>query len=210
MASFGRPRVLGRALLLVLLILVLAAGGLVWFDFLGLVDAKTLLGPAYRAIGIPARRQAAVSVDSPLLLEEERFGKRLESLQIRAEELDKRGEDIDKRDSELGQKVEELSERSRSLDDREKSFNEKVKQYDNRKVNVEQNARYLAGMPPAKAVEILKSLDDQTVIDVLRATEEQAAAAGENSIVAYWLSLMPADRSADIQRKMTVKPPSLD
>jgi flagellar protein FlbB len=206
MANMGKPRILGRALLLVLLIIALTAGGVVWFDFLGLIDAKDLLGPVYRSIGIPARTKPPIAAESPALLDEERFGKRLESLQIRSEELDKRETGIQKSESGVGQKSQELEERAKALDDREKSFNETVKQYDDRKANVQQNAVYLTNMPPAKAVEILKSLDDQSVIDIFRAVEAQAKVAGTVSIVPYWLSLLPANRSADIQRKMTVKP----
>ena len=210
MASFGRPRVLGRIVLLVLMILALAVGGLVWFDYLGLIEAKSLLGPAYRALGIDARKAAPVDAARPDLLEEERLGKRLEALQSRSDELDQRDAEAAKREAEIGQKVQELEERSKALDDKEKSFNDKVKQYENRKVNVEQNAQYLKGMPPEQAVEILKAMDDQTVIDILRAVEEQAKAAGEDSIVSYWLSKMPAERSAAIQRKMTVNPTGLE
>jgi len=206
MASIGKPRILGRALLLLLLILALIAGGIVWFDYLGLIGAKGLLGPVYRAIGIPAGRRPAIPADSPALLDEERFGKRLESLSIRGEELDKRETDVQKSESAVGQKSQELEERAKALDDREKSFNETVKQYDDRKANVQQNAVYLTSMPPAQAVEILKALDDQVVIDIFRAVEAQAKAAGSSSIVPYWLSLMPPARSADIQRKMTIKP----
>ncbi len=206
MARLASNRVLGRALFLLLLIIALAAGGLVWFDYLGLIDAKTVLGPVYRAIGIPARRSAAIPAESPALLDEERFSKRLQSLDIRAEDLTKREADLTKAESEIGQKVQVLDERAKAIDDREKSFNETLKQYDDRKANVDQNALYLTGMPPAKAVEILKSLDDQSVIDIFRAVEAQAKASGNASIVPYWLSLMPPNRSADIQRKMTIKP----
>jgi flagellar protein FlbB len=210
MASFGKPRVLGRIVLLLLIILALVVGGLVWFDFIGLFDAKALLGPAYRALGIGARKAAPVAAALPALLEEERLGKRLEALQARSDELDAKESAVSKRDAEIGQKAQELEERGKALDDKEKSFNDKVKQYENRKVNVEQNALYLKGMPPAEAVEILKAMDDQTVIDILRAVEEQAKAAGEDSIVSFWLSKMPAERSAAIQRKMTVKPTGLE
>lgn len=206
MARLASNRVLGRALFLILLIIALAAGGLVWFDYLGLVDAKVVLGPIYRAVGIPAKRTAAIPAESPALLDEERFAKRLQSLDIRAEELTKREADLTKAESEIGQKAQVLDERAKAIDDREKSFNETVKQYDDRKANVDQNATYLTSMPPTKAVEILKSLDDQSVIDIFRAVEAQATASGNASIVPYWLSLMPPDRSADIQRKMTIKP----
>jgi flagellar protein FlbB len=210
MARFGRPRVLGRIVLLLLIILALLVGGLVWFDFIGLVDAKDLLAPAYRALGLPSRQKASVRADSPRLLEEERLAKRLDALDIRSEELDAREAELANRDAEIGRKAQELEDRSRSLDDKEKSFNDKVKQYENRKVNIEQNAEYLTGMEPEKAVEILQSMDDQTVIDILRSVEERARAAGETSIVSYWLSKMPPARSAAIQRKMTLKPASVD
>jgi len=210
MANMGKPRVLGRAILLLLLIAALCAGGIVWFDYLGLIDAKSLLGPVYRSIGIPAKKKPPIPADSPALLDEERFGKRLEALTIRSEELDKREGDIAKSESTVGQKAQELEERAKALDDREKSFNETVKQYDDRKANVAQNATYLVNMPPAQAVDILKSLDDQSVIDIFRAVEAQAKAAGTTSVVPYWLSLIAkggdAKRSADIQRKMTAKP----
>ena len=51
MASFGRPRVLGRAIVLLILILILAIGGLVWFDYLGILDLKSSFGPLYRVMG---------------------------------------------------------------------------------------------------------------------------------------------------------------
>jgi flagellar protein FlbB len=209
MASFGRPRVLGRAIVLFILIVVLGAGGLVWFDYLGLLDLKDTLGPVYRGLGIGTRKAATIPANAPALLEEERMAKRMDALVSRSEDLDKREAEIARQDADVAQKAQALEERGLALDDREKSFNETVKQYDNRKANIDQNARYLVGMPPKSAVAILVGMDDQMVIDTLRAVEEQAKAAGSSSIVPYWLSLMPPDRSATIQRKMASKPESL-
>jgi flagellar protein FlbB len=61
-------------------------------------------------------------------------------------------------------------------------------------------------MPPANAVEIINRMDDQDAIDVLRKTEEIAQAEGSASIVSYWLSLMPPERAAELQRKMAARP----
>lgn len=210
MASFGRPRVLGRIILLLAIIFALVIGGIVWFDYIGLIDAKTTLAPAYRLLGIGTRAPAPVNADSQALLEEERYAKRLESIGARAEELDAREGGLDKRDAEIAQKAQELDDRGRALDDKEKSFNDKVKQYDNRKANIDQNAQYLVGMPPAKAVSILVAMDDQTVIDIFHAVEDRARAAGVTSLVSVWLSGMPPDRSATLQRKMAAKPSSLE
>jgi flagellar protein FlbB len=210
MATFGRPRVLGRIVLLLAMILALVVGGIVWFDYLGLIDAKAFMAPAYRLLGVKTRTAAPARADSPALLEEERYAKRLESLSARSEELDARANGLDKRDSEVAQKAQELDDRGKAIDDQEKSFNDKVKQYDNRKANIDQNAQYLVGMPPAKAVDILKAMDDQTVIDLFHAVEERAKAAGESSLVSVWLAGMPPDRSATLQRKMAAKPSSLE
>jgi flagellar protein FlbB len=209
MASFGRPRVLGRIILLLAMILALVIGGIVWFDYIGLVDAKSLLAPAYKLLGVGVRQAAPVASGAPALLEEERYAKRLESISVRSEELDAREGGLQKRDAEVAQKAQELDDRSKALDDQEKSFNDKVKQYDNRKANIDQNAQYLVGMPPAKAVSILVAMDDQTVIDLFHSVEEQAKAAGTSSLVSVWLSGMPPDRSATLQRKMAAKPSPL-
>ncbi|MBQ5780817.1 MAG: flagellar protein FlbB, partial [Spirochaetaceae bacterium] len=75
-------------------------------------------------------------------------------------------------------------------------------QYANRDANVAQNVKNLTGMAPQNAVAILVAMDDQDVIDILRKTEEIATQTGTSSMVAYWLSLMPAERAAVIQRKM--------
>jgi flagellar protein FlbB len=197
---------LGRIILLLAMIIALVIGGIVWFDYIGLIDAKAALAPTYRLLGVKVRTAAPVRSDSPVLLEEERYAKRLEAISVRSEELDAREGDLTKRDAEISQKAQEIDDRGKTIDDKEKSFNDKVKQYDNRKANIDQNAQYLVGMPPAKAVDILKAMDDQTVIDIFHAVEERAKAAGESSLVSVWLSGMPADRSATLQRKMSAKP----
>ena len=65
-------------------------------------------------------------------------------------------------------------------------------------------------MAPQNSVSILLAMDDQVVIDVLRKVEEIAKRTGTASMGSYWLSLMPAERAAEIQRKMLSKPESLN
>jgi flagellar protein FlbB len=110
--------------------------------------------------------------------------------------------------------AQEMEQRQKSLDERENSFNALLEETDNKDRNVEQNARYLTGMPPERAVEIITRMDDQDAIDVFRKTEEIAQAEGTSSIVSYWLSLMAetaegAARAAELQRKMAGRPPVL-
>lgn len=211
-----------RIFILVLLVIVLALGGLVWFDYLGLIDARERLTPALQAFGIGRRPAAAAgplvqgdgliqgedlirsdNPEDPFLLDKERLGKQAEALGLRLQELDKRETDLQSREVEVAQMLEQLQEREKALEEREKVFNERIKAFENRRVNLRQNAEYLVGMPPAKAVDILLEMDDIEIIDLFRIAEEQAQTAGELSLVAYWISLMPPERAAALQRKMT-------
>ena len=142
-------------------------------------------------------------------LDEERLAKRLEELSIRSEELDKRELDILALEQENTQIAQELEERRISQEEREKTFNNIQKMYDDRSVNIRKNAENLNGMAPANAVAILNEMDDQDIIDTLRMVDQIASEEGTSSMVSYWLSLMPAERVAELQRKMANKPTSL-
>jgi flagellar protein FlbB len=195
---------------LLLLIIALVGGGLVWFDYLNVVDAKTLLAPLYRFMGREGRNQGTVQADEFLSLDVERLAIRLQALELRELELEKQEQDIQSRRGEIEQMAQELEERQKALDERENSFSAVVQEAETKDRNVEQNARYLNGMPPVRAVGIIAAMDDQDVIDVFRKTEALAQAEGTASIVSYWLSLMPPERAAELQRKMAGRPPSLN
>jgi len=191
-----------RILILLLLVAVLVLGGLVWFDYLGIVDAQAFLAPVFTMI---RGEKIVVDAEDPLLLEKERLAKQLEALSIRSEELNAWEQELEANRAEVSQMMEQLEEREKTVEDREKVFNERLLAFENRRVNLRQNADYLVGMPPENAVKILLQMEDQDVIDIFRMTEEQAQAAGEVSLVSYWLSLMPPDRAAVLQRKMSRK-----
>jgi flagellar protein FlbB len=199
----------GRIIVLLLLIAVLAGGGIVWFDYLNVIDAKTVLAPLYRFIGREGRSAPAVTAEEFLNLDAERLAIRLEALDLRNMEMDTRQQDLDSRYGTIEQMAQELEERQKALDDRENSLRAQTSDAENRDRNVEQNARYLNGMPPERAVGIITAMDDQDAIDVLRKTEEIAQAEGTTSIVSYWFSLMESQRAAELQRKMAGRPPSL-
>jgi len=189
-----------RVVILLLLVAVLVLGGLVWFDYLGIVDAQGLLAPVFTLI---RGERAVVDAEDPLLLEKERMAKQLEALAIRSEELSAWEQELEASQAEINQMIEQLEEREATIEDREKVFNQRMQAFENRRVNLQQNSDYLVGMPPENAVKILLQMEDQDVIDIFRMTEEQAQATGELSLVSYWLSLMPAERAALLQRKMS-------
>ena len=65
---------------------------------------------------------------------------------------------------------------------------------------------YLTNQPPADAVEIMVNLSDQLLLDVLLVTDELADQAGVQSLVPFWLSVMPADRAAIIGERLALLP----
>ena len=203
---------IGKTIALFFLVLILILGGMLWFDYLGVINAKKVFAPVYRLFGLQVQTSvtngesdAALAAD----LDEDRLAKRLEALDIYAEELNKREQDIAAKEAENTQIAQKLEEMRVALEEREKTFNNEVKKYDDRNVNIEQNAKNLASMRPADAVEILNAMEDQDVIDTLRKVEQLAQAAGKTSQVSNWLSLMPPERVATLQRKMTSKPVSI-
>ncbi len=191
-----------RVVILLLLVAVLVLGALVWFDYLGIVDAQGLLAPVFTLI---RGERVVVDGEDPLLLEKERMAKQLEALAIRSEELSAWQQELETGQAQIDQMIEQLQEREQKIEDREKVFNERLQTFENRRVNLQRNSEYLVGMPPENAVKILLQMEDQDVIDIFRMTEEQAQATGELSLVSYWLSLMPAERAAVLQRKMSRK-----
>ena len=203
---------IGRTIVLLLLIAILSAGGIIWFDYLNVIDAKTVLAPIYRFIpflpGEP-RTQPRITDDYFINLDAERLAIRLEALELRSMEMDTLQRDLNLQFGEIMQMAQEIEEQRRALEDFENSLISQVFDAENRDRNVEQNARYLTGMPPQNAVNIIAELNDQDAIDVIRMTEEIARAEGNVSIVAFWFSLMDPVRAAELQRKMAGRPPSL-
>ena len=203
---------LGKTIVLILIILILVVGGLLWFDYLGVVHLKSMFAPIYTLFNKEPQTSVTTTQSNMLVanLDEDRLRKQREALDIYQEELEKRESEIEAAEKLNAQISAELVEREKNQEDREKTFNQTLKKYDDKNINIEQIAKNLNGMPPEAAVGILEKMDEQTVIDVLRKVEEMAAASGTASSGAYWLSLMDPKLAAEIQRKMISKPLSLD
>jgi len=197
---------IGKVLALLVLIAVLAAGGIFWFDHLHLIDARTVLAPVYGLFGREGRAQPRIAQDELISLDAERFAIQMEYVDMRIAELDVRERELDFRWVQIEQMAQELEARQGLLDDRENSLRALAADAENRIRNVEQNSRYLTGMPPAAAVGIIAELEDQYIVDVFRMTEQIAQAEGVISLVSVWLSMMEPARAAEIQRRMVTSP----
>lgn len=205
----ARKAVLGRVIVLILLIIILIFAGLWWFDYLGLIRARNTFEPLYNLFGIKNDTALSSQVLATADIDEDRYLRRMEALELKSAELDKREAGLKTQEEEVLQRLQALDEREAAFEEKEKTFNEMVNRYDNERVNLRQNAQYLTGMPPQNAVDILLNMDDQDVIDTLRMVEEIAREEGSTSIVSYWMSLMPSERAAVLQRKMASKPTQL-
>lgn len=195
------PRIFG----LTLLVLVLAIGGALWFDFLGLIDVTGLLAPALRWVGL-APREGTTDADDPFLLEGARLSKQEEALALREEELNQRDEALLTRESELNQLAEQLAAKEEALVERENSVNDRLRQVENERAAVVKLSTYLTNQPPEDAVAIMVGYSDQLLLSVLLVTDELADQADRQSLVPYWLSLMPADRAAIIGERLALLP----
>ena len=195
-----------------IVILAIILGGLLWFDYLGIIKAKSIFAPVYKLFGLQPQTSVSATSSKPLQanLEDDRLAKRLEALEIRSQELDKRESDIARSETANEAIARELEDRQKSQEEREKTFNNEVKKYDDRNTNIEQISTYLQNMPPKTAVEQLLGMDDQDIIDIFRKTDAQALASNTVSMTSVWLMNMPSERAAIIQRKMASKPEKLD
>jgi len=204
--------VLGRIIVLLVLILALAGGGIVWFDYLNVIDAKTVLAPFYRFIGKEGRTGAQVGEDDFANLDADRLAIRLEAEALRELDMDARDAEIQTRMAELEQLAQQLEEDRKAVEEMEKSINEARASAENIDRNVEGVSQRLTNMQPERAVAIIMAMTDQNAISVLRKTEEIAVRDGTGSLVPYWLSLMAATpegakRAAELQRKMVTDTP---
>ncbi|GMO65195.1 MAG: hypothetical protein Ta2A_13270 [Treponemataceae bacterium] len=201
-------RNLGKTIVLLILIIALVLGGLIWFDYIGVIQAKRVFAPVYKLLGLDVQNGPAATFSSPFEadLDDDRLAKRLEALNVRSEELDKRESDISQLEESNNQIAETLAGRMDSLTEQQDAFNSNKAQYEDKQKNIRKNVANFNSMPPANVVNILLAMDDQDVIDVLRKADEVAAETGAASQGSFWLQSMPPERAAQIMRKMQTKP----
>jgi flagellar protein FlbB len=206
MAEYSTVGAGARIALLLLLVLVLVVGGLVWFDYLGLLKADRVVSPVLRLVGI-SRPAPVTDAEDPLLLEAERMKAREEAVALRAAELDERESALRQREAEVGAMTASLAEQRQGLEQQQKSISDSRKSYDDRVANLRDLSGKLASMRPEDAVAVLEQMKDVDIIDVIRMTDVIASEEGTLSITSKWLSDLPEQRAAVIGQKMMLGQP---
>ncbi|MBN2324919.1 MAG: hypothetical protein JXQ30_14410 [Spirochaetes bacterium] len=187
---------------LLLLLIAIVLGGMYWFDHLGLLDYRRVIGPLSRYL--PSFMQRGETEDGdPLLMEREILLKQGEVLKAKEGTIEQQSVMLEQKELELKETEAKLAEETKRLEEEKKVLSERLNEYDNYSENIDTQALYFVSMPPKAAVERLSGLDDLLVIDILRRIDRNAEEEGRQSVVPYYLSLMDPDRAAVIQRKMT-------
>lgn len=188
-----------RLIVLVLIIIFLIVLAMIILNSLGVVDSRGFLMPLYQLLGISA--VDTVDLADPLLLVHQREKKNRDALMLWEEELALKEKHLNERETVVTQKEELLTDKEKSLMEAEKTVNDTAKELDDRRRRLEQKSETFRSMPPENAVKIMLEMDVQEVVEVLRVTEEMAQKNNELSIVPYWISLMPPEKAAEIDRR---------
>ena len=187
---------------LILLILFIIGFGVVWMDYIGLLDISSF---ADRFRGEPGLVTEAQD-DEPSLVEREEFDKEKQQLTERVEDLDKREALVAEREKDLEAQKEKLEEVRKGLDLEKKKLTLEKGQYSGYRQNVKVLAEKIVSMPPKSSVDIMLNWEDPLIIDVLRQIDADARDAGKASITSYLMKVMAetkADRASRIMYLMT-------
>lgn len=188
---------------LTLLNIFLIISGLIWIDFLGLINIRGALFPLLgRVPGFQAF--SSRRIEDPSLLAREEFKKQELSRKLEWEKLEGLEKKLKEKELKLKEKETALVRLEGQLKQKEGLIDRKYQDKETYQQKILKQAGYFISMKPDEAVKRLDKMDDLLVIDILREIDRQAAGQGKQSVVPYYFTLMDPARSAVIQRKMTV------
>lgn len=200
-------KVIGKIFLILLLLAIILAilfGGVLLFDRLQIINAQDYLDPVLTRVGLKKNTQP--NIDSPTLLNQARFEKRLEAVALQQQQLQQQRQQLEQQQIELQERERKLGLLQQKLEQDRQFLTQQQQMYENKRKKQQQLARQLNNMPPQQAVAQMNAMDPVIVVDLLRQAEEIAAAEKTTSFVSYWLSLMEPGRAAELAELMIAKP----
>ncbi len=202
-AAKSRRRTNQRLALFIGLIIALLAGGLWWFNVLGLVNFSSVINLAQRII--PFTPSTELDENDQLLLDKERIAKREVAVARQQNDLERQERQLEFRQAEQETREQELLVFEEQINEREKTLNSSQQRFENKRAVIAENIGILRAMRPEAAVRILEGYDDQLLVDTFQLEEELAAQENRLSLVSLWLSQLPPERAAAVQRKSVLK-----
>ena len=191
---------------LLLLILLIIVGGLVLFDWLGLFSLRQQFAPVLRLVGLDLSEEGQSTVINSEDINEARLRQQLEALELVRKELTDWEQQLTQQTEELDQREQKLRQSEERLEQQLSALQERENLYRERNAKIDQMARNFTGMPPPQAVAQMNEMEALLVVDILRAAERIALEENSGSLVAFWLSLMPAARGAEVSQLLVEKP----
>ncbi len=206
MAGNSIPSIIGKSVLLLLLIVALVIGGIIWFDFLGVIDRGNTLDFITTRLGIAKSEPIKDETENIYLLDAVRIIKEREAIEQMEVVLKSREEAITLEEAKNKQIQEELKEKENSIIDKEKSLNEALSRYNDEQKNLETTVKYLGELPPQSVVAILNNYPILKIVDTLRKEDELAQQNNRVSNSATWILFMEPKMAAEVQDMMIKKP----
>lgn len=197
-----------KAIVLIIVIFALLVAGMLIFDWLGLMSVRQQLAPIIRLVGLnsPTGESDPNEDVSPTQINDARLRQQLSAIDLERQGLEELRRQLEERSAQLDEREQELLRSEQVLQEQQESLQQQEALYRDRIEKVRSLAQKFNGMPPAQAVAQMNAMDALLVVDVLRAADQIAQETGGNSLVAFWLSQMPADRAAEINRLLVEKP----
>lgn len=196
--------ILNRRLINIILInIFLVFSGLLWVDYLGLINIREDIYPKMAKIPglssiVPKR------TEDPYLLTREERRKEEIARQIEWQKIKEYEKELKDKETKLKAREKSLEEYEKRIRAKEAEIDRKYQEKETYQEKIGLQAKYFVSMRPDEAVKRLEKLDDLLVIDILKEIERKAIEEGKQSIVPYYLSLMDPAKASIIQRKMTV------
>ncbi|MBV6494385.1 MAG: hypothetical protein LDLANPLL_02418 [Turneriella sp.] len=187
-----------RFVIFLLLLIFIFSGGIFYaLNTMGIVRAADIF-PFLQ----PKNPLRVEDKEYPTEVEKVEFQKWEQKLIEREEALAKREAEFKDQKSNSDEARRELDEARAALKAEKEKFTLMQKEWDDRQKKVKDLSEKVRNMPPQKAQEMMQAWRDFDIIDVMRQMDKDAELEGNASIVPYLLTLFPADRRAEITRKM--------
>ncbi len=193
-----------KIILLILFIIALCGAGILLIDFVSSMFGLYFPIPGLKEIKSFSLKKKIKESEDPYLLEREELGKNKERLILKEEEINVKEKEVQAKEMEAAKKIELIKEKEKELVKKEEMVSFKETQFNNKKINLREQAIKIYNMPPKDAVVILAEQEEASIVDILREIDTYSIEIGRNSISPYLLKLLGdinKEKAANVLRK---------
>lgn len=196
---------LGKAFLLILLIIVLTVIGAILIDYVGTICGVYVPIPGMHTLKSKSLKKKIQTAEDPYLLEREELNKERDRLALIEEQLVNKEKEINEKEVVATKKLETLQEREEELNKKSEFLDHREHQWEDKQQNIREQAVKLYGMPPQNAVKIMEKQSEADIVDIIRAIDAYCEELGSSSTSPYMLNLLGQinpEKAANVLRKL--------